>query len=442
MNIAVFGIPANWLKLHSFSGATSDNIHDKKMEKKKKKVRIEKKRQKTKEPQMSGHEAILVYKVNVTEEKLRDLKLQIRAWEEKNDRHLARNNKLKSEQTILLDRLLEQYRIAEKTWEGEEVTEKTAVLETLQEKWTCAESKENELKEVQKQITQVENEIEILKKEINYWTLYREKDYASHAQYIEVLNKQITDMNTCFSTLHKFLTEKFSRDKDTIHQDITNKLNDHKVESVEFAKSQMPKHYRQEIQENVWLKKEVVRQQKEFEHLYQYASELEISNLQTVEQLFEYKSNDLKIASKIFLNQCSESDDMEACPGILEMDLTKLQENYSRFPALMHSPEDFHSRSRSPLSGTCLRDVALSEDTSKKPDTDTINKSIFLTQEDPTDLLKLGPIEWKLLAVSGKLAPLHVPQPKSQPELNAMKRFPSDWPVTKLMLRRLKSIQK
>lgn len=44
-----------------------------------------------------------------------------------------------------MERLLEQSRIVEKTWEDEEVIEKTAVLETLQEKKICTESTENEL---------------------------------------------------------------------------------------------------------------------------------------------------------------------------------------------------------------------------------------------------------------------------------------------------------
>ena len=53
--------------------------------------------------------------------------------------------------------------------------------------------------------------------------------------------------------------------------------------------------------------------------------------------------------------------------------------------------------------------------------------------------MKLGPIEWKLLAVCGKPAPLHIPKEESQPEMKALKRYPTDWPVTKPMLRCLKS---
>ena len=40
---------------------------------------------------------------------------------------------------------------------------------------------------------------------------------------------------------------------------------------------------------------QVAHQKKEFETLYKHASELELSNLQTMEQLFECKTNDLKI---------------------------------------------------------------------------------------------------------------------------------------------------
>lgn len=376
------------------------------MEKKKKKVKIVKKNKKDKEPKMSGYEAILLYKANVMEEKLKDMKQQMYAWEEKNERHLARNKKLKSEQNILMERLLEQSRIVEKTWEDEEIIEKTAVLETLQEKRICAESTENELQELQKQITEVEKEIEVLKKETDYWTLYREKEQFYHATYIEVLKQQIRNMNTSFSYLHGFLTEKLAKDKNTIHQDMTNKLDDHKIEATELAIRQIPKQYKQEIQDNDWLKQEVAHQQKEFENLYKYTSELELSNLQTMEQLFEYNANDLKIVRNLSLNQCSEFDDIQASPGILEMDLTRLDENYSHFPALIYSPDDI----------------------------DNIYKTVFLMQEDPMDFMKLGPIEWKLLAVCGKPAPLHIPKQKTQQELNVLKQIPSDWPVMQLSM--------
>ncbi|CAE1240095.1 unnamed protein product [Acanthosepion pharaonis] len=333
---------------------------------------------------------ILLYKANVMEEKLKDMKQQMYAWEEKNERHLARNKKLKSEQNILMERLLEQSRIVEKTWEDEEIIEKTAVLETLQEKRICAESTENELQELQKQITEVEKEIEVLKKETDYWTLYREKEQFYHATYIEVLKQQIRNMNTSFSYLHGFLTEKLAKDKNTIHQDMTNKLDDHKIEATELAIRQIPKQYKQEIQDNDWLKQE------------------------TMEQLFEYNANDLKIVRNLSLNQCSEFDDIQASPGILEMDLTRLDENYSHFPALIYSPDDI----------------------------DNIYKTVFLMQEDPMDFMKLGPIEWKLLAVCGKPAPLHIPKQKTQQELNVLKQIPSDWPVTKSMLQCLKTVSK
>ena len=45
-----------------------------------------------------------------------------------------------------MERLLEQSRIVEKTWDDEDIIEKSAVLDTLQEKWTCAKTKENELR--------------------------------------------------------------------------------------------------------------------------------------------------------------------------------------------------------------------------------------------------------------------------------------------------------
>lgn len=53
------------------------------------------------------------------------------------------------------------------------------------------------------------------------------------------------------------------------------------------------------------------------------------------------------------------------------------------------------------------------------------------------DYLQLGPLELKLLNVTGQSMPIHVPQPPSEEELEAKTCAPDQWPVTQPMLKEL-----
>ncbi|VDI40812.1 Hypothetical predicted protein [Mytilus galloprovincialis] len=64
--------------------------------------------------------------------------------------------------------------------------------------------------------------------------------------------------------------------------------------------------------------------------------------------------------------------------------------------------------------------------------------NMYFEEEDFGDYLKLGPLELKLLNVTGTQMPIHVPEPLTEEESDAKKCKPDEWPVTAPML---KSIQ-
>ena len=53
------------------------------------------------------------------------------------------------------------------------------------------------------------------------------------------------------------------------------------------------------------------------------------------------------------------------------------------------------------------------------------------------DYLQLGPLELKLLNVTGQSMPIHIPQPPSEEEMAAKTCAPDEWPITQPMLKEL-----
>ncbi|XP_052830850.1 coiled-coil domain-containing protein 83-like [Octopus bimaculoides] len=241
---------------------------------KKKKTKGSKKKRKTKGALMSDKEAILVYKLSVAEEKLHEAKQEAQAWKEKNERHIKRNHKLHSEQTVLVERLLNQFRETETKWNSEEVVGKDVVVEALQDKW---------------------NRVEDQKK-----------------------------------VIAATLTDQLVHERDRVEGTMTEKVESQKEKANKKVVSLMPKHCCRQLKDNGWLKREIELHVKEHEELSQCVSELEKSNLEKMKHLFEINANDLRISRTAILNQCSENDDMEASPSAIEIDLANIINTWSK----------------------------------------------------------------------------------------------------------------
>jgi len=401
---------------------------------------------KAKEPQMTAQEAILAYQINVVEKKLEDQEYEIRGWEEKNRRNVERNEKLLEEQELLLKHLLKTSREVAKVLASEEVKSREDVTDVMKDKWKRQREREKELEELKRRIAMQEVENERVAREVAWWVAFRDSGQHKQQTHIKLLEQELRDMEQSFVDMAAHLT----RDKDEVINDIAKSTEDtlsqQKDKASEKAMAQLDKKDRQEVLDNDWLKREVAIHRVETDKARAVVETLEKCNLELMSELFECSVEDLKISRTFYLTQFEDSENLDNT-GILEMDLSKIK-----------VPSDGSQSERSsqpppvrPKSATqkAVEDKVFSlvsfkselEETLEESDEDIVDDgsenydNYYFEEEDFDDYLKLGPLELKLLSVTGNSAAIHPAPVPTQEEVEAKQWNPEEWPVTQPMLK-------
>jgi len=407
---------------------------------------------KSKEIQMTAQEAILAYQINVVEKKLEDVEYEIRGWEEKNRRNVERNEKLCEEQDLLLKHLLKTSREVNKLLGAEEIKSREDVTDVMKEKWKRQREREKQLEELKRSIAMKEVEIEKVTKEVKWWVAFRDSGQHKQQTHIKLLEQELSDMESSFVDMASHLT----RDKDqTIHdieRSTEDTLSQQKDKASEKAMAALDKKDRQEVLDNDWLKREVAIHRVETDKCRGVVEQLEKENLELMSELFECSVEDLKISRNFYLTQFDDSENLDNT-GILEMDLAKIN-----IPT-DESLSERTNRSERPMSatqkavedkvfslisyGTSLEETQEESDGEVNYDDDKSEnyENYYFEEEDFDDYLKLGPLELKLLSVTGSQVPIHPAPVPSQEEVEATKWNPEEWPVTQNMLRQKLAIK-
>ncbi|XP_005090038.1 coiled-coil domain-containing protein 83 [Aplysia californica] len=403
---------------------------------------------KSKEPQMTAQEAILAYQINVVEKKLEDVSYEIRGWEEKNRRNVDRNEKLLEEQELLLTHLLKTSREVAKVLESEEVKTRDDVTDVMKDKWKRQREREKELEELKSRIAMKEVEIEKVTKDVSWWKSFRDSGQHKQQMQIKLLEQEIRDMESSFVDMAAHLT----RDKDQaigeIERYTEDTLSQQKDKASEKAMAQLDKKDRQEVLDNDWLKREVAIHRVETDKCRGFVEELEKENLELMSELFECSVEDLKISRKFYLTQFDDSENLDRT-GILEMDLSKI--NVPSEETLANKTARTDSVRPKSATQQAVEDKVFSlmsyrtslDDTQEESEgEESVHDSqsdyyenYFFEEEDFDDYLKLGPLELKLLNVTGSQVPIHEAPMPSQEEIEAKKWNPEEWPVTSDMLK-------
>ncbi|KAL3881283.1 hypothetical protein ACJMK2_027738 [Sinanodonta woodiana] len=395
---------------------------------------------KGKEPQMTAKEAILAYQINVIEKKLEDVMYETRGWEEKNKRSDERNGKLKSEQGMLIQHLLKQSKESEKLFENEEIKTKDHVVTAMKSKWMREKERQKGIQDLKAEIRKLESEIEKVQKEVDYWIAYKNEGQKEHQKQIKVLQQDINDMTTSFNEMKAHLEGTLNETKDEIQRLTDEKLDQHKHNATEKAIHQMDKYSRQEVLDNDWLRREVEIHRRDTEDLKKDVEEMERQNLEIMADLFECKIEDLKISRQFYLSQFADNENLEET-GILEMDLAQLSVEKPKDKLLAIEaktrPKSAVQRAIEDKVFSLVTASVQSEDESsadESVDTDLLD-NMYFEEEDWSDYLQLGPLELKLLNVTGEQMPIHVPLQLTEEELEAKKCNPEQWPVTLPMIK-------
>ncbi|XP_060063304.1 coiled-coil domain-containing protein 83-like [Ylistrum balloti] len=406
---------------------------------------------KKKEPQMTAKEAILAYQIGIVEKKLEDVMFESRGWEDKNHRHEERNEKLLSEQELLIKHLLKQAKEVEKYFENEEVKTRDDVIMTMKDKWGRQRQKENELTELKKRIAETEGKISREEKEVELWLAFRDKGDMEQKKQIQLLKDELVDMEISFGDMKNHLERSQEKATAEINQHTEETVDKQKYLASEKAIGQLDKYSRQEVLDNDWLRREVEIHKAESAELRKEVEDLEKANLLVMADLFECKIEDLKVSRNFFLTQFEEGGENLDNTGILEMDLAQISINDTSTDtsilAIKEAEETISARAGSATQRAVEKKVfsmaappfiehdgdSSSED-DESVDTELLD-NMYFEEEDFSDYLKLGPLEMKLLNVSGVQMPIHVPQVLSAEEAAAKDCKPDSWPVTHPMLR-------
>ncbi|CAL1538518.1 unnamed protein product [Lymnaea stagnalis] len=407
-----------------------------------------KKGRKSKEPQMTAQEAILAYQINVVEKKLEDLSYEIRGWEEKKRRNIERNEKLKREQDLLFQHLLKTNRDMADLFSGDGMKTRDDVTQEMMLKWHRQKEREKEMEKLKSQLALKEGEISNVVKEVKFWKSFRDSGQHKLHMQIKLLEQEIQDIESSFVDMEGHLSKENELAIHELEKLTEEALAQQKDKASERALTQLDKNDRQEIMDNEWLKREVAMHQVETDGIRQVVEMLERENLQLMSELFECSVEDLKVSRSFYLTQIDDSENLEN-NGILEMDLSQI----SPLPdEIIDDQVDKPIAAGRPKSATqkAVEDKVFSiiarqaslvdtqedfEDENESDEQCGVYDNYYFEEEDFEDYLKLGPLELKLLSITGAPKPIHRAPALTEEELEAKQYKPDEWPVTTAMLK-------
>ncbi|XP_013396467.1 coiled-coil domain-containing protein 83-like [Lingula anatina] len=400
------------------------------------------KKKKEKEPQVTYKEAILAYQISIKEKQMEDYMYELRGLEEKKSRHEDRNDRLKGEQALCIKNLLREAKEFEKQVENQEYTNKEQVVAVMMEKWQTQKEEEKKLEDIREEIKRKDSEIVEVQKDVAYWLSYKDKGHKTDETKIILLEQELKDMEVTITEMSAHLERTLITAKNEIQQYTEETLAHTKSNASEQAIAKMDKNSRQEVLDNNWLKREVDIHDEEAGVLREAVEKLEKENLEIMSELFECRTDDLKISRQFYLTQFQDNENLD--DGILEMDLNVLAiEDSAARPksAVYKSVQD---KVLSIMSREELAEEDSDEDLeSYEGEGDGSEGDPFETPFDYDDarfdgddeFLQLGPLELKMLTLKGDKMPIHGRGNLSTEELEAKNFNPDIWPMTTPMLK-------
>ncbi|XP_019644885.1 PREDICTED: coiled-coil domain-containing protein 83-like [Branchiostoma belcheri] len=422
------------------------------------------------EENMTLREAILAFQIEVKNKAVEEFVAEINGLEDKNRRHKERNNRLKDEQALHIRTLLKQAKERDKELEQETVVGREKVDSTMKDKWKAIRNEDKSVEDLKTEIEEREKELADQTKVVEYWRKYRDEGQHEHAKQIRLLEQELQDMQVNFDEMASHLQRSLDLAKEKISNYMDLTLQQQRENASERAMTHLDKHSAQEVKDNDWLKHEAELHREEVRTLRKFVEVLEKENLTILSQLFECRIEDLKISRNFYLTQFSDSDALDDQTGMLEMDLAqlaigktpvdKLRPDYGS-ESTSSAGSDRRSRPRSAVVRAVEERVFAikargeegESDSSEEEeeegeevfaehtdgrDMDVLDNYLFFEEEDFEDYLQLGPLELKLLNVTGTKKPLHRPAKPSQEDiasgLTATPASQKRWPVTQEMM--------
>ncbi|XP_057308384.1 coiled-coil domain-containing protein 83-like isoform X1 [Hydractinia symbiolongicarpus] len=337
-------------------------------------------------------EAVMLYQVEAKEAQANELKENIDNLKLRNDRQKQKNEFLRNEQNRHIKDVVEKARKMEEVSRSQKQTPFEAVEKALEEKLVAIKAEDLHLREVHRQIEVLDEDIEVLSKELQELLNYKEHGQTVDRTHIEVLEKEMRDMETSYAEMKDFFSKSLEVIKCTITKQNEENITKHKELASEGAISNLDKHNGQEFLDNKWLLREVKINRRHIVAVEAEVERLEKESIKVMADLFEQQLEDVKETRQFYL-ACKEDEEASS-------DCGSDNEAISDGEAISD---------RKAIGDRKAADNEMSEDMEDLSDNLKWLDIYYPEFENITteEEYRLDPMEIKLLCVTGTKVPLH-----------------------------------
>jgi len=360
-------------------------------------------------------EAVMLYQLEVKQAQLNDLKEDIDDLNFRIEKQKQRNQFLKKEQNRHVKDVIGEARKKEEETKNEAKIPFEDVEKALQEKLASLRLEETSLEEVKQKISISDEKIQLQSKELLQLIHYKEVGETMDKTNIELLNKELKDMDDSYAEMADFFEKSLEAMKHAITKQNEDNITQQKKLASEQAIHNLDKQTEQEFLDNKWLLREVDINQKHIATVEQEVEMLERQNIEIMSELFGQQLEDVHETRRFYI-ACKE-DQKEPVPLYSDDDD---DDDESESDEIIEEHGDISESEELPDDNKWLEDYL--------PELDGLSY-----QDD----YKLGPMEIKLLCVTGRKCIFH--EWKDENGTSGTKDVYKKWNVERDELKRIQT---
>jgi len=340
---------------------------------------------------LTFNEAVLMHQLELKLAQVNDLKEDIDDLKFRNDRQRQKNDFLTQEQDRQVKNVLEQAHDIAKIEDSKEKVPYQDVENALHLKLTSIRVEEQLVDELNKRISSLEDEIQTHSKSLEEVKHYQEHGQNVDSTHIELLNKEMKDMERSYAEMTEFFDKSLTTAKHDIVKKNADGINQQKKLVSELAIQNLDSSTETEFLDNKWLHKEVDLHRSHIKVVEKEVEILEQHNIGIMADLFDKQMTEV-VQTKRFFLACKEAQQKD--------DLMDEDEPTNTHALVSYNHED---------DGGEYEEV-IAEHSDDLIDNNNEKDALMLIDDYLTEFddlpregdYKLGPMEIKLLCVYGQ----------------------------------------
>jgi len=339
-------------------------------------------------------EGLLNYQLESKKKQVERLTKDVESLKFEVEKQKERNTHLKKESEENFQKLLAQTKQQEKEIENNQVYNSSHVEEALKSMWDVT-AREEQIEEalIAKQ-SEVDKAIAAKQDQVNFWRCFKNVGSIDNKAKIELLQSELRKIKKTYDETCEHLKMQSEKTLSEIIERTEEKIEFQLTQASERSIRELDQKSLQEIRDNKMLRREVETHRAESDKVMERARVLEEKNLKIVSELLASHVKDLHLTT----NPCPDNlqADADTVGGDIKMNLDNISINKKvACPCALKRGEGCNLDLESKLAETQDQQINI---------------------HDGQELLQLGPMELKLLHVSGNQKTLHSGRNVMSPE--------------------------